>query len=283
MTAFALSPDRRDQLAELLDDEARFNLEFPGLADYLATAPGLPGTGNAEQDHVFDLRMLHFMTGGASANPYWDIVEPLITAGPDSRGGRREVNGGSDRGSGRLAYAQMALQAAYAYAIPSPGTLDWIAQVCDGRALTEVGAGRGYWAHQLSGRGLVVSAYDSAPPDSVENSSFPSSPGQPSVWHPVAGLDALEQARQSGEYGRSVLFLCWPPGWGDPMSTQVLAEYVEAGGDRLVYIGEPKGGKTGADEFFDALAAGWTLQSSDHSFVSWWNLSDVAQCWVRRT
>jgi hypothetical protein len=38
---------------------------------------------------------------------------------------------------------------------------------------------------------------------------------------------------------------------------------------------------TGDDAFFDGLSAGWTLESEDAKFVSWWNLLDVAQGWVR--
>jgi hypothetical protein len=84
-----------------------------------------------------------------------------------------------------------------------------------------------------------------------------------------------------GDQSDNVLFLCWPPGWGDTMASDALAAFEAAGGDRLVYIGELKGGKTGDDAFFDALAAGWRLESTDAEFVSWWNLSDTAQGWVR--
>ena len=69
---------------------------------------------------------------------------------------------------------------------------------------------------------------------------------------------------------------------GDTMASDALAAFEVAGGERLVYIGEPKGGKTGDDAFFDALSARWTLESADTRFVSWWNLADTAQGWVRR-
>jgi hypothetical protein len=66
------------------------------------------------------------------------------------------------------------------------------------------------------------------------------------------------------------------------MASQALAEFVKTGGNRLIFIGEPKGGKTGDDVFFDALSTDWTLDSSDENYVSWWNLNDIAQGWVRR-
>lgn len=66
------------------------------------------------------------------------------------------------------------------------------------------------------------------------------------------------------------------------MASETLTAFTAAGGERLVHIGEPKGGKTGDDAFFDALARDWRLQSEDPQFVSWWNLTDTAQGWVRR-
>jgi hypothetical protein len=59
----------------------------------------------------------------------------------------------------------MLLQAIYAYAIPSPETLDWVSQFCAGWPIVELGAGRGYWAAQLTLSGLTVDAYDYEPPD----------------------------------------------------------------------------------------------------------------------
>ncbi|MEC3957523.1 hypothetical protein VMT65_31130 [Nocardia sp. CDC153] len=283
MTGFALSSDRRDELAALLGDEKRFQTSYPKVADYLATAPGLPGTGDVDVDQGFDIRLLHYMTGGESSNPYWDIVAPLVSEGPVERNGRLEINGGRPGGSARLAYAQMALQAAYAYAVPSPSTVRWVRDICDGRGLLEIGAGRGYWAYLLDQIGLDVMAFDSEPPDATSNVSFPESAGLQSVWFPVGGLDELQKARGSGEEADRVLFLCWPPGWGDPMALDALNHFADAGGERLIYIGELRGGKTGTDEFFDALAADWTLDGQDASFVSWWNLGDVAQTWIRRT
>ncbi|WP_431963261.1 hypothetical protein [Nocardia sp. bgisy134] len=277
MTGFLLTPERRDELAELLDDQERFRTEHPRVADYLETSPRLPGTGDDDADRAFDLRMLHYMTGGESENPYWDIVAPAVVAPAGGRQ-RREVNGGRPSGSARLAFAQTVLQEAYAYAIPSPETLAWIGRVRNGRSLLEVGAGRGYWAGQLRRLDIEVLAYDSEPPDQVDNVSFRGG----AVWGHVGDLDELAAARTEGAESDCVLFLCWPPGWGDPMALEALESYERAGGDRLIYIGEARGGKTGTDGFFDKLATEWNLEDEDTQFVTWWNLQDHAQCWSRR-
>ncbi|MEV6563032.1 hypothetical protein AB0M22_45460 [Nocardia sp. NPDC051756] len=277
MAELALTADRRDELAALLGDEQRLRAEYPQVAEYLDTAPMLQGTGNDHADAAFDLRFVHYMTGGTdSSNPYWDIVAPSVF----EHDNRRVVNGGRPTGSARLAFAQTILQAACAYAIPSPETIDWMSRFCDGRSVVELGAGRGYWAAQLANAGVDVRAYDSEPPDRIENVSFRRAEGQTDVWHSVGDLD--EFAARPSDGSSEVLFLCWPPGWGNSMASDALAAFGAAGGERVIYVGEPKGGKTGDDAFFDALLADWELKSEDAQYVSWWNLADRAQGWVRR-
>ncbi|MBB5912046.1 hypothetical protein BJY24_000913 [Nocardia transvalensis] len=277
MAELVLTAERRAELAGLLGDDQRLRTEYPKVAEYLDAAPMLPGTSDERADAAFDLRVVHYMTGdrSISANPYWDIVAPSVS----ERDGRRTVDGGRPRGSARLGFAQTVLQAAYAYAIPAPETIAWLAAFSYGRRVVELGAGRGYWAAQLADAGVRVEAYDSEPPDSTENASFPCVAGQQAVWHSVRGVGEYS-AREAAE--SDVLLLIWPPGWGNPMASEALATFEAGGGNRLVYIGEPQGGKTGDDAFFDALAASWHLESEDPHYVSWWNLPDRAQAWVRR-
>lgn len=272
-----MTAERRNELAALLDDEQRLRAEYPKVSEYLDMAPRLAGTGDVRMDAAFDLRFVNYMTGGGaeSSNPYWDIVAPFAF----EHEGRRVVNGGRPDGSARLAYAEMLLQAVYAYAIPSPETVEWIAGFCAGRRVVELGAGRGYWAAQMALSGLSVEAYDSEPPDKVTNASFLPAVGQVGMWHHVGDLG--EFAENVAGCSDHVLFLCWPPGWGNTMASQAHAEFERSGGKRLIFIGQPQGGKTGDDAFFDALSAGWELESQDAQYVSWWNLADVTQGWVR--
>lgn len=157
MTELVLTAERRNELAALLDDDQRLRAEYPKVDEYLDMAPRLPGTGDDRADAAFDLRFVHYVTGGSaqSANPYWDIVAPSVF----EHEGSRVVNGGRPDGSARLAYAQVLLQAIYAYAIPSPETLEWISRFCAGRPVVELGAGRGYWAAQLTLSGQIGRAH----------------------------------------------------------------------------------------------------------------------------
>lgn len=275
MTALVLTPERRNELAELLDDGARLQAEYPKVAEYLDTAPMLSGTDDPQADAAFDLRFVHYMTGGESesGNPYWEVVAPAVTLDGD----RRVVNGGSAVGSVRLGFAQTILQAAYTYAVPSPETLAWVKNFAGDRKVVELGAGRGYWARLLADGGLPVRAFDSEPPDSSENASFPKAGRQQSVWFPVDDLDGFGSELNAD----AVLFLCWPPGWGNRMASEALELFESRGGRRVIYLGESKGGKTGDDAFFDGLSDRWALESEDAQFVSWWNLADSAQGWVR--
>jgi hypothetical protein len=268
-----LTTERRDELAALLDDEERLRAEYPKVSEYLDMAPNLAGTGDPRADAAFDLRFVHYVTGGSavSANPYWETVAPSVF----EHEGRRVVNGGNPEGSARLAYAQMLLQGIYSYAIPAPETIEWVNAFRAGQRIVELGAGRGYWAAQLAHAGIPVDAYDTEPPDTTENVSFPRGGKQSDVWHPVEHLD--DRAGRADH----VLFLCWPPGWGSTMASEALQSFERSGGRRLIFIGQPRGGMTGDDAFFDALSAGWELADEDARFVSWWNLADVAQGWVR--
>lgn len=278
MTDQTLTEERHSELSELLDDRERLNAEHPKVADYLDTAMSMPGTGNERADGAFDLRFVHYMVGGNANtdNPYWDIVAPAVS----EHEGRRVVNCGHPDGSARLMYAEMLLQSAYAFAIPSPETLAWVSDLCDGRRLVEVGAGRGYWAGQLAQVGLDVAAYDCEPPDEARNIDFQRAAGLQDVWHPVRRCDVrLQEVDFDGD---DVLFLCWPPGWGNEMASRALVKFEQAGGKRVILIAEPRGGMNATAGFFDALEARWTLHSQDARFVSWWNVSDIAQSWARR-
>lgn len=272
-----LTAERRGELAALLDDEQRLRAQYPKVADYLDMAERLPGSGDSQADRAFDLRFVHYMTGGVtqSSNPYWDIVEPAVS----EYEGRRVIDLGNPNGSARLAYAQLILQSAYAFAVPSPQTIEWMVSFCADAPIVELGAGRGYWAAQLQRAGLIVDAYDSDPPATVENVVFPRANGQVDAWYPVGDLSGYaDRVRRASD---SVLFLCWPPGWGVTMASQALAQFEQIGGQRLVFIGQEQGGQTGDAAFFEALSR-WQLESIAPDHVSWWKSLDVAQGWVRR-
>ena len=138
------------------------------------------------------------------------------------------------------------LIARYAFSIPLLATLRRIAGFSP---LVEVGAGTGYWAMCLDQLGAEIDAYDLQPPD--ENSPFAWSDGNywfDESWYAVQEGDETVAACCP----ERTLFLCWPMP-ESPMALQALEAYREAGGGRMIYIGDPR--SSGGEDFHDALAS----------------------------
>jgi hypothetical protein len=131
----------------------------------------------------------------------------------------------------------------YSFGVPNDAALEAIARHAP---VVELGAGTGYWAYLLRARGVDCLAFDVAPPDRSAN------PHQfrPLTWtHVEEG--SIEVVARYG-HDRSLL-LVWPT-WRDPFAERALAAYP---GTTLLYVGEPRGGRTANDAFFDSLSQGW--------------------------
>lgn len=130
----------------------------------------------------------------------------------------------------------------YGFAVPTDTALEKVAS-CSPAGVVEIGAGVGYWAHELSRRGVDVVAYDIEPPPSALNHRFAGS----TPWHPIARGDELVVAAHSD---RSLL-LIWPTK-NEMWAAQALVTYAEAGGACVLYVGDGPGGRTG-DPTFHAI------------------------------
>ena len=124
---------------------------------------------------------------------------------------------------------------AFGFVIPDPTALLLIA-VHSPAGVVEVGAGTGYWARLLHERDVDVVAYDVAPPPSSSNAWFAGR--QP--WFPVEAGDERIVAR----YPERTLLLVWPTR-NEDWAADAAQLHLEQGGQRLVYVGEPPGGRTG--------------------------------------
>ncbi|MEU4526376.1 hypothetical protein AB0F52_47590 [Amycolatopsis sp. NPDC024027] len=109
---------------------------------------------------------------------------------------------------------------------------------------------------------MSIDAHDVEPPDAAQNPSFPSVRGQRGEWHKVGSLEEFEKRKEN--QADSVLFLCWPPAWGSDMASKALINFEESGGTDLIFIGEPQGGKTGDERFFELLSQGWKVHHQEH-------------------
>lgn len=125
----------------------------------------------------------------------------------------------------------------YAWAVPTKRAIEYIAEFGN---IIEVGAGNGYWASLIDGAGGTVEATDIDPPSET--------------YHHIRELSADDvRSRYMDEIERSVL-LVWPP-HGEGVAKTI----VNGSPNNLLYVGEPRGGCTGDEAFFDALDERYTL------------------------
>jgi hypothetical protein len=181
-------------------------------------------------------------------NPYWEIVRRLPSV-PGPRQGR--CPDGFARG---LPVGHHMLTKRYAWAIPSPGDLAWLARVLGRRGLVEIGAGSGYWAWQARQAGIDVIAYE---------------PVAPSANTYTDGTEYLATVRAGHAAARDhpdrALLLCWPS-HDESWATSTLHAYT---GDLLVYIGEDRGGHCADDGFFQHLGRAWIPVAASARHVTW--------------
>jgi hypothetical protein len=131
----------------------------------------------------------------------------------------------------------------FGFAVPTDAALEAIA-ACSPNGLFELGAGTGHWAALLARRGVDVIAYDVAPPPSPANAWFAGV--QP--WHRVLPGDE----RVAERHGDRTLLLVWPT-WNETWPSDAIDAYRVAGGDRVVFVGEGPGGRTGDSGFHARL------------------------------
>lgn len=133
----------------------------------------------------------------------------------------------------------------YCFTIPY---YDVLTKVASYSPIVEIGAGSGYWARCLSKMGADILAYDSFPPGQHSpwewykgNAWFDDS------WYDIFKGDESAAAR----HPERTLFLAWPMPM-NPMAYNALNNYKNAGGRRVIFIGDPHPASSG-DEFFYQL------------------------------
>jgi len=191
-------------------------------------------------------------------NPYWEIL--------------RAKNGPM---SDVVSIQRNHLCRKYTWCIPDPKSLRLVAKHSMGR-IVEIGAGRGYWAWQLSKLGVDVVAYDLRPLDSGIN------PWHSHLVHPLFGPTSISKKSyfhvQKGDaisaraHPDRTLMLCWPP-YNYDMAYRALNHYK---GDRLIYLGEHYGCCANA-KFFERLEEKWKVLHK-HECVRWKYINDAI--WV---
>lgn len=158
-------------------------------------------------------------------------------------GGRPESGRTAGAMGGLVAAARATADAAlaadvlrrYGFAVPTGEALD-LAAAWSPNGVVEVGAGTGYWAAELTRIGVDVIAYDVEPPPSLRNRWFAGA----RPWFPVVRGDE----RVADHCPERSLLLVWPTR-NETWAADAVARHHDAGGDRVLYVGEATGGRTG--------------------------------------
>ena len=131
----------------------------------------------------------------------------------------------------------------YSYAIPNPEAIETIIKHSP---LVEIGCGLGYWAHLIRMCGGDIVAYDNAINEKGQVKLH-------SKNQYVTPYTTVIEGNEDSVKNNSdrTLFLCWPP--MSNMGYECLHQYLQHGGQKLIYIGEGPGGCTGDDDFHQLL------------------------------
>ncbi len=192
---------------------------------------------------------------------------------------------------------RVAMQKTMAWAIPNEEALD---EVAKSGPVFDPMAGTGYWVHLLRQRGVDAIATDlnlptlrESPPqrvldinESLESWINKTSPSQGQTqcaqWTTVVEMDVLYAVRL---FAHRTMLLCWPP-YAATFDTDSggdgIAKYREAGGQRLVYVGEPPGeGCCGGPLMEQELSDHWEIVHSV-DLPHWENMQDALFTYERK-
>lgn len=128
----------------------------------------------------------------------------------------------------------------YAYSVPNQAAIETLVRA---GPLVEIGAGLGYWARLVGEAGGDILCFDPYEPKANEYGN------RRSTYAPVREGSAA----QAAEYPERTFVMMWPDdynqesGWSD----LALEMYLDAGGDRFIFVGEDKGGASGSDRLFE--------------------------------
>jgi hypothetical protein len=156
--------------------------------------------------------------------------------------------------------------------------------------IVEMGAGTGYWAHQLERRGITTVAFDARPPTEAVGVHPASGGGHGGVGRARAeenefhgDCPAFTNVRKGGpsllsntRWREHTLLLCYPPK-GQPMGAQAVSAFC---GRTVIHVGE-WGGDTGDMQLEAQFAAGWQLERRV-PLPCWGDTMEDLTVWTRR-
>ena len=203
-------------------------------------------------------------------NPFWEAVKHCVE--PDSfRGnpvvGEFRLDRSVEESMARAPNRQLMVRK-YCWTIPDPDTVAFVAEHARGELVDPI-AGTGYWAYLLGQLGVDVVCYDLNPGAALTTNG----------WHGddlYAEVRAKDCAEAAALHPDRTLMLSWPP-HGQDVGARTLFGYK---GNRVIYVGEGRGGGTGDEQLHLILDTQWTAIDS-HRPVQWWGQRDRVTVYMR--
>lgn len=130
------------------------------------------------------------------------------------------------------------------WSVPSLSAVKKIANYIGTDKCLEIAAGHGLWTLLLKTEGVSMIATDKFEGYGTDKRI---------TFTDVVDLDHRDAIKKYSKY--NALFMSWPP-FNNPLAYESLKKFK---GDKFIYIGEPKGGCTGDDAFFDLLYKSFKL------------------------
>lgn len=187
-------------------------------------------------------------------NPYWEIIRHLPSEDSNVLGDGVTPYG-YPRGLHQMYREKLTTR--FAWAIPSPADMAWLARTLEGRPLVEAAAGSGYWAWQAAQAGIDVIAYE---PQEPAANHFVDGP----EYFPLERADAVTAAQ---EHADRALLMVWPS-YGGTWAAEALGAYQ---GEVLVYVGE-HWACCAEEGFFELLDAEWEEFGGLPDHRTWWGI-----------
>jgi hypothetical protein len=135
----------------------------------------------------------------------------------------------------------------FSYAIPDKNTIEALCYFIEEDIILEIGAGRGLWSFLLQEKCKNVIPTDNYIFE-VKMLSFDN------TFTKIIKMDSVQAVKTFIE--ANILMSIWPL-YLDPMLSNAVKEFK---GDKIIFIGESRGGCTGDDEFFEIMMNDWILE-----------------------
>ena len=151
----------------------------------------------------------------------------------------------------------------FSYSVPTQKAIECMAKFIDKDTCLEVGAGLALWAYLLQKEHNIKMIVTD------DNSThYEEKTRTQNKYCDIINLNAENAVKKYRE--ANVLMMIWPP-YDNDLGVSALKEFR---GNKLIYVGESKGGCTGTDEFFNLLKREWKEIKPEHNIDNWPDIND---------